>query len=98
MNNELDSRKEPVTMSNQPKVYSDKLTPEQNAALARFEQVCGMDPIELEAFEAGEITAYQLWRANIGWLESVWGEVQNIEFPAPLEEALIQPGPYGRWY
>ncbi|WP_122423071.1 hypothetical protein [Pseudomonas viridiflava] len=75
-------------MSNQPKLYSTKLTPEQNAALARYEQVCGMEPIELEAFETGEISAYQLWQVNLGWLESVLWDVQNIDFPVPLEEAL----------
>lgn len=70
-----------------PRIYSPKLTVEQNAALARYEAVCGMEPIGLEAFEAGEINAYQLWQSNMQWMESVWMDVQNIAFPAPIEEA-----------
>lgn len=70
------------------KIYSAKLTPEQNDALHRYESVCGMEPLGLEEFEAGEITAYQMWRMNCRWLEDVWATVQNINFPVPLEEGM----------
>lgn len=76
------------TTEQAPRVYSAKLTPEQNAALARYESVCGIEPFGLEEFEAGEISAYQLWRKNCCWLEDVWATVQNINFPVPLEEVM----------
>lgn len=47
-----------------------------------------MEPVNLEAFEAGEISAYQLWQSNIQWLESVLADVTNINFPVPLAEAM----------
>ncbi|MBA1280263.1 hypothetical protein [Stutzerimonas stutzeri] len=72
-----------------PKIYSAKLSPAQNAALERYESVCGMEPFGIDEFDAGEISAYQLWRKNLSWLESVWGDVQNIHFPVPLEEAMV---------
>lgn len=72
-----------------PKIYSAKLTPEQNAAIARYESLCGMEPIDVEAFEAGEINAYQLWQRNLAWLEGAWNGVQNIAFPVPLEDVQV---------
>ena len=75
-------------MSASTRIYSVKLTAEQNAALARYEAICGMEPIELEEFEAGELSAYQLWQNNLAWLESMLQDVQNIHFPTPVEEGL----------
>lgn len=71
-----------------PRIYSAKLTPEQNAAMARYESLCGNEPFGFEAFEAGELTAYQLWQQNVKWLEDVLSEVSNTHFPVPLEEVI----------
>lgn len=69
------------------KIYSAKLTPEQNAALARYEGLCGFEPIGIEEFEAGELSAYQMWQKNVKWLEDVLADVVNTPFPTPFEES-----------
>lgn len=71
-----------------PKIYSAKLTQGQNAALARYEAICGLEPVDLEAFDTGQITAYELWQNNLFLLESVLGDVQKTHFPVPLEESM----------
>ncbi|MEE1688334.1 hypothetical protein, partial [Pseudomonas aeruginosa] len=54
----------PVSQSKRPqaaKCYSQRLSAEQNAALEQFQALTGSPPMLLEAFEAGEITAEELW-------------------------------------
>ena len=70
------------------KLYSNRLTNGQNAALAKFEQVTGIEPFGIEDFEAGRMTAYELWQTNVNWLQGVWATVQNIDFPVPYEEVI----------
>ncbi|EPF1840125.1 TPA: hypothetical protein SMN75_005910 [Pseudomonas aeruginosa] len=64
------------------KCYSQRLSAEQNAALEQFQALTGSPPMMLEAFEAGEITAEELWRQHVAWVESVCADVSNIRFPA----------------
>lgn len=63
------------------KVYSDKLTSTQNAALERFEAVTGVEPVGLNDYEQGELTVSQLWANNVEWVEGVAATVTNINFP-----------------
>lgn len=63
------------------KIYSTKLTPAQYAALENYESLCDMEPRGIEELNNGEINAYELWRKNLAWLEAVWADVQNINFP-----------------
>ncbi|MFO7117640.1 hypothetical protein P3C84_16580 [Pseudomonas aeruginosa] len=75
----------PVSQSKRPqaaKCYSQRLSAEQNAALEQFQALTGSPPMLLEAFEAGEITAEELWRQHVAWVESVCADVSNIRFPA----------------
>lgn len=44
--------------------------------------------MDLEAFDTGQITAYELWQNNLFLLESVLGDVQKTHFPVPLEESM----------
>lgn len=62
------------------KNYSDKLTKQQNEALARFEALTGAPVFGVTEFKRGEIDATSLWSQNKGWIECVWAEVQNIQF------------------
>lgn len=64
------------------KCYSQRLSAEQNAALEQFQALTGSPPMLLEAFEAGEITAEELWRQHVAWVESVCADVSNIRFTA----------------
>lgn len=80
-----------MSVEQTPKIYSAKLTPQQNAGLARYESLSGFEPIGIEEFEAGEITAYQLWRKNVIWLENVLDEVINTPFPVAVEELVKEP-------
>ena len=63
------------------KTYSKKLTARQNAALDSYESVTGFSPIGLEDFEAGEISARELWQRNYMFIFDLWCTVQNISFP-----------------
>lgn len=65
---------------NSLKKFSDKLTDQQNAALARFEALTGAPVFGIAEFERGEIDAAKLWGQNKAWLEGVLAEVQNIQF------------------
>lgn len=63
------------------KTYSTKLTDAQNVAFNRFENVTGFDPIHVEDFEEGRITAKQLWSYNLGFIEDLHATVTHIRFP-----------------
>ncbi|MHC8346736.1 hypothetical protein [Pseudomonas sp. RT6P73] len=63
-----------------PTIYSNKLTAQQNAVLAKFETLTGQWPIALEAFEAGELTAAELWRKQVAWVIGVCADVVNMPF------------------
>ncbi|WP_054287312.1 hypothetical protein [Gulbenkiania mobilis] len=63
------------------KCYSSKLTAEQNAAFHRYESVSGFEPFGFEDFEAGLITARELWRQNEEFIFDIYSQVQNISYP-----------------
>lgn len=62
-------------------LYSQQLSPQQNAALARLESLTGTPPFGVKEFESGDINAKQLWQQNIEWLEGVLASAQNLPFP-----------------
>jgi hypothetical protein len=62
-------------------VYSEKLTVEQNAMLARFEARTHIRPVFVQEFERGLFSAEGLWKANVGMIETIAKDVQNLEFP-----------------
>lgn len=64
-----------------PKIYSEKLTAEENAVLERYESITGMEPCSIEDFEAGHISKKDLWRHQVAWIEGVCAEVVNMGFP-----------------
>ncbi|MDX5979559.1 DUF1456 family protein [Vreelandella alkaliphila] len=67
-------------------IYSQQLSPQQNAALARLESLTGTPPLGIEEFESGDISAKQLWQQNIEWLEGVLASAQNLPFPNTEQE------------
>lgn len=71
-----------------PKIYSKKLSAEQNDALERYESLCGLEPFGINDFETGEITAYQLWQQNVFALQSILADVSNINFPVPSDDPM----------
>ncbi|HGT3435234.1 hypothetical protein [Pseudomonas aeruginosa] len=79
---ELKGVERPDGKTHAAKCYSQRLSAEQNAALEQFQALTGSPPLMLEAFEAGEITAEELWRQHVAWVESVCADVSNIRFPA----------------
>lgn len=64
-----------------PRTYSRKLTLGQNEALASFEGLTSCAPLGIEDFEAGHITAVNLWHKNFEWLVGVANGAQKIQFP-----------------
>jgi hypothetical protein len=71
-----------MTKSAKKRIYSSKLTPEQNEALHHYEALCGMEPLGIDAFESGEISAAELWNQNLRWIHDVFSDIQNINFPS----------------
>lgn len=69
-----------MSKTRKPTIYSKKLTAQQNAVLAKFENLTGQQPIGLEEFEAGELTAAELWEQQVGWVEGVCADVVNMQF------------------
>lgn len=69
-----------------PRTYSDKLTPDQNAAFEQYEAQCGMQPFGIEEFESGAITANELWRRNVRWIENVSASITNMAFPTSNDD------------
>lgn len=63
-----------------PTIYSQKLTAHQNAVLEKFENMTGQPPIGLEEFEAGELTARELWQQQVAWVEGIYSDVINFKF------------------
>ena len=62
------------------KTYSAKLTASQNAALDKLERLTGLAPFGIEELEDGEITAQQLWKQNLAWLQTMAEQAKLIEF------------------
>ncbi|MEB0222103.1 hypothetical protein [Pseudomonas sp. AB12(2023)] len=62
-------------------VYSEKLTVEQNQMLARFEARTNLRPVFIHEFERGLFNAEKLWMANVGMIQTIADDVQNLEFP-----------------
>lgn len=63
------------------KIYSKKLSKEQNDALRSYEAILGLEPVGIEEFEKGEITSKELWNQAINSVESIYSEVVNMSFP-----------------
>lgn len=53
----------------------------QVRALQRFETLTGVPPKQVEDFEAGRISAAELWAVQIAWLDGVCADVKTIVFP-----------------
>lgn len=63
------------------KLYSEKLSPQQNAACERLETVSGLPPVGLEQLNAGLLSAKEFWRLNLMKAHEVNSAIQNIAFP-----------------
>lgn len=64
------------------KIYSVKLTAEQNAACECLEKLTGYFPaVALKELEQGSITPTDYWQANLQWIVSVANDAQRIKFP-----------------
>ena len=62
------------------KIYSAKLTHQQNKALTDFENLTLVPIFGIDEFESGEISAKELWNKNFDWLEGIYKDVQQINF------------------
>lgn len=71
-----------MTKSATKRIYSSKLTPEQNEALHSYQALCGMEPLGIDDFEAGEISADELWNQNLRWIHDVFSDISSISFPS----------------
>lgn len=59
-------------------IYAKKLNGKQRAALKKYENTCGIEPLGQDDLDAGEIDFRELWRMNTEWLENVIAEITNI--------------------
>ena len=66
----------------QPKVYSNKLSAEQNKACQRMQAVSGLPPVGLQKLEAGVLSPKEFWRLNLVTVHDINATVQNIDFAA----------------
>lgn len=65
----------------QPKLYSARLTKEQNAACQSMEAVSGLPPVGLENLDAGILSQKEFWRLNLVTAHDIYTTIQNIDFP-----------------
>jgi len=63
------------------RIYSQKLSAEQNAACQKMEAVLGLPPANLEDLDAGLLTPAEFWRVNCQLVSDINATVQNINFP-----------------
>jgi len=66
------------------KIYSLRLSAEQNAAFERFEALTSCEPFGIHEFERGEMSARELWEKNIAWIVGVANDAQQIRFPGGM--------------
>ncbi len=66
------------------KIYSLRLSAEQNAAFERFEALTSCEPFGMQEFERGEMSARELWEKNIAWIVGVANDAQQIRFPGGM--------------
>jgi hypothetical protein len=65
------------------KIYSHKLSAEQNEACCKLEALLGFPPACLEDLDAGHLTVKEFWRMNVMVApEDIYARVQGIDFPA----------------
>jgi len=64
------------------RIYSNKLTAQQNEAFERYENLTSCRPFAVTEFERGEISAAELWTKNVEWIVGVAGDAQRIQFPS----------------
>lgn len=64
-----------------PRIYSSKLTAEQNAACQKAQAVFGLPPVGLEDLDAGLLTPREFWRMNVTVAFDIYTTIQNINFP-----------------
>ena len=62
-------------------VYSEKLSPAQNAACHSLETVLGLPPVGIDYLESGALTPDEFWRQNVMVVHDIYATVQNINFP-----------------
>ena len=66
------------------KIYSLRLSAEQNAAFERFEALTSCEPFGMQEFERGEMSARELWEKNIAWIVGVANDAQQTRFPGGM--------------
>ena len=76
------SRGQPQAQEAQSRIYSAKLTPEQNQACHRYEAVSGLPPAGIEDLDRGALTPKEFWRLNLMILHDISATAQNIAFPS----------------
>jgi hypothetical protein len=65
-----------------PKLYSNKLSDEQNTACERLEKLTGLYPaVGLRELDAGLITPEAYWKANVQFVINIGNDANKIEFP-----------------
>ena len=62
-------------------VYSEKLSPAQNAACHSLEAVLGLPPVGIDDLKSGALTPNEFWRQNVMVVHDIYATVQNINFP-----------------